>query len=86
MQRTIQCITDLLRLIFGRQRDEAETASLAGLSIARHGDFFDARTGGLEHPPQLNLAYAFGEARNKELASIRIGHDSRRGGLKAVNC
>jgi hypothetical protein len=46
-------------LVFGSQSDEAETSGLAGLAISRNGDFFDARSRGLEHPPQLDLANAF---------------------------
>jgi hypothetical protein len=84
VQRAIQGAPHLLRLVFGRKRDETKTTSLASLAIARHGDFFDARSSGFEHPPQLNLADAFGQARNKELASIWIGHVSRRRGVEGL--
>ena len=82
MQRAVEGVPHLLGLVFRCQRDEAETTSLTGLAIARDGDLFDARSSGFEDPPQLDFADAFGEARNKELASIRIGHVSRRGGLR----
>ena len=47
----VENVSHLLRLIFGRQRDESETACLARLTITRHGDIFDARSRGFEHPP-----------------------------------
>ena len=83
MQRAVKCIAHLLGLIFGCERDEPETTRLAGLSITGDRDILDARSGGLEHPPQIDFADGLGQARNEKLASIWIGHVSRRGGLKA---
>jgi hypothetical protein len=82
VQRPVESAPHLLSLILRGQGDEAKTSSFAGLTISGNGDFRHLAPRCLEQFPQLVFVDAFGQARNEELASIGIGHVSRRGGLE----
>ncbi len=82
MQGAVELAASPFCLVFRGQRDETEAASSACLAIAGHGNFRHACPRSLKQLPQLGLIDGFGQARNEELASIWIGHVSRRGGVR----
>ena len=81
VQRAVELAPRAFRLFFRCECEETEAASPACLAIAGHCDFRHACPRSLKQLPQLGFVDGFGQARNKELASIWIGHVSRRGGV-----